>query len=35
MLGADIPEEGLQRLSKGEYVDDGEWLEPVRTVTRT
>ena len=30
----DHPVEALRRLSYREYVDDGEWLEAVRTITR-
>ena len=30
----ELPIEALRRLSHREYVDDGEWLEAVRTVTR-
>jgi len=29
-----LPVQALRRLSHREYVDDGEWLEAVRTVTR-
>ena len=29
----EIPIEALRQLSHREYVDDGEWLEAVRTVT--
>jgi len=34
MMEDKLPVEGLRRLSPREYVDDGEWLEAVRTVTR-
>jgi len=34
MIEDELPEEALRRLSHREYVDDGEWLEAVRTVTR-
>jgi len=34
MIEAELPIEALRRLSHREYVDDGEWLEAVRTVTR-
>jgi len=34
MIEVEIPVEGLRRLSDREYVDDAEWLEAVRTVTR-
>jgi len=34
MIQAEIPEHPLRRLSLREYVDDGEWLEAVRTFTR-
>jgi len=34
MIGDELPVEALLRLSHREYVDDGEWLEAVRTVTR-
>jgi len=30
----ELPVEALRRLSHREYVDNGEWLEAVRTVTR-
>jgi len=33
MIEDELPVEGLRRLSHREYVDDGEWLEAVRTVT--
>jgi len=33
MIEDELPVEALQRLSHREYVDDGEWLEAVRTVT--
>jgi len=33
MIGDELPVEGLRRLSHREYVDDGEWLEAVRSVT--
>jgi len=34
MIAGEIPEDAVQRLEYREYVDDGEWLEAVRTVTR-
>jgi len=34
MIADQLPIEALRRLSHREYVDDGEWLEAVRTVTR-
>jgi len=34
MIEDELPIEALRRLSHKEYVDDGEWLEAVRTVTR-
>jgi len=34
MIQDEIPEDALRRLSLREYVDDGEWLEAVRTFTR-
>ena len=34
MIEDGLPMAELRRLSHSEYVDDGEWLEPVRTVTR-
>jgi len=34
MIEDKLPVEALRRLSYREYVDDGEWLEAVRTVTR-
>jgi len=34
MIEDELPVEVLRRLSHREYVDDGEWLEAVRTVTR-
>jgi len=34
MIEDEIPEDTLQRLAYREYVDDGEWLEAVRRVTR-
>jgi len=34
MIEDQLPIEALRRLSHREYVDDGEWLEAVRTVTR-
>jgi len=34
MIEDQLPIEGLRRLSHREYVDNGEWLEAVRTVTR-
>jgi len=34
MVEDQLPIEALRRLSHREYVDDGEWLEAVRTVTR-
>jgi len=34
MIEDELPVAELQRLSDREYVDDGEWLEAVRTVTR-
>ena len=34
MIEDELPVEALRRLSHREYVDDGEWLEAVRTVTR-
>jgi len=34
MIEDQIPIEPFRRLSPREYVDDGEWLEAVRTVTR-
>jgi len=34
MIEDELPVEALQRLSHREYVDDGEWLEAVRTVTQ-
>jgi len=34
MIEDELPIEALRRLSHREYVDDGEWLEAVRTVTR-
>jgi len=33
MIEDEIPVEALPQLSHREYVDDGEWLEAVRTVT--
>jgi len=34
MIEDELPIQALRRLSHTEYVDDGEWLEAVRTVTR-
>jgi len=34
MIEEELPIEALRRLSHREYVDDGEWLEAVRTITR-
>jgi len=34
MIEDKLPVKALRRLSHREYVDDGEWLEAVRTVTR-
>jgi len=34
MIEDELPVEALRRLSHREYVDHGEWLEAVRTVTR-
>jgi len=34
MIEDELPVEALRRLSHREYVEDGEWLEAVRTVTR-
>ena len=34
MICDKLPVEALRRLSHREYVDDGEWLEAVRTITR-
>ena len=34
MIEDELPVEALRQLSHSEYVDDGEWLEAVRTVTR-
>jgi len=34
MIEEGLPIEALRRLSHREYVDDREWLEAVRTVTR-
>jgi len=34
MIEDELPKEALRRLSHREYVDDGEWLDAVRTVTR-
>jgi len=34
MIEDELPIEALRRHSHREYVDDGEWLEAVRTVTR-
>jgi len=34
MIEEELPVEALRRLSHREYIDDGEWLEAVRTVTR-
>jgi len=34
MIEDELPVEALRRISHREYVDDGEWLEAVRTVTR-
>jgi len=34
MIEDELPIEALRRLSHTEYVDDGEWLEAVRTVTQ-
>ena len=34
MIVDEIREDALRRLSHREYVDDGEWLEAVRTITR-
>jgi len=34
MIEEEIPVQALRQLSHREYVDDGEWLEAVRTVTR-
>ena len=34
MIEDKLPVEALRRLSHRDYVDDGEWLEAVRTVTR-
>jgi len=34
MIEEEIPEEALRRHSHREYIDDGEWLEAVRTVTQ-
>jgi len=34
MIEDELPVEALRRLSHREYVDDEEWLEAVRTVTR-
>jgi len=34
VIEAAIPGNALRELSKGEYVDNGEWLEAVRTITR-
>ena len=33
MIADQIPEDALRRLSLWEYVDDGEWLAAVRTIT--
>ena len=34
MIEDELPVEAVRRLSHREYIDDGEWLEAVRTVTR-
>jgi len=34
MIEDELPLEALRPLSHREYVDDGEWLEAVRTVTQ-
>jgi len=34
LIQDELPVEALRRFSHREYVDDGEWLEAVRTVTR-
>ena len=34
MIEVELPVEALRRLPHREYVDNGEWLEAVRTVTR-
>ena len=34
MIEEELPVKALRRLSHREYVDDGKWLEAVRTVTR-
>jgi len=34
MIEFELPVEALRQLSQCEYVDDGEWLEAVRTVTQ-
>ena len=34
MIEDELPVEALRRLAHIEYVDDGEWLEAVTTVTR-
>jgi len=34
MIEDELPVEAMGRLSHREYVDDGEWLEAVRTVTK-
>jgi len=34
MIEDEIPEEAVQRLAYKEYVDDVEWLQAVRIVTR-
>jgi len=34
MIEDQIPEDALRRLTLREYIDDGKWLEAVRTVTR-
>jgi len=34
MIEDELPVEALRRLSHREYVNDGKWLEAVRTVTR-
>jgi len=34
MIDDELPIEALRRLSHREYVDDGEWLEALRTITR-
>ena len=34
MIEDKIPKDPLRQLSLSEYVDDGDWLEVVRTVSR-